>query len=153
MGTVFWDYRGVIDTDFLETRKTINAAYYCEELDKLKLKIRQKRGGLLRSGVCFLHDNARPHTARVTFAKLHHFGWEVLPHPAYSPDLSPCDYHLFGPLKEYLGGKRFKSDKEVKQNVEQWLRQRPKNFFEAGIRKLPERWEKCIMKEGDYLEK
>jgi len=37
---------------------------------------------------------------------------EVLPHPAYSPDLAPSDFHLFGPLKEALGGKR-RDDDEV----------------------------------------
>ncbi|BFZ03435.1 hypothetical protein BsWGS_06474 [Bradybaena similaris] len=28
----------------------------------------------------------------------------VLTDPAYSPDLSPCDFHLFGPLKRALKG-------------------------------------------------
>jgi hypothetical protein len=27
--------------------------------------------------------------------------------PPYSPDLSPCDYHVFGPLKKTLKGRRF----------------------------------------------
>jgi len=40
--------------------------------------------------------------------------WEVLPHPAYSPDLAPTDFHVFGPLKEALGGKGLKADNEVK---------------------------------------
>jgi len=40
--------------------------------------------------------------------------WEVLPHPAYSPDLAPRDFHLFCPNKEALGGKRFRADDEVK---------------------------------------
>jgi hypothetical protein len=39
--------------------------------------------------------------------------WNVLPHPAYSPDLAPSDYHLFGPLKENLGGNRFYNNEEV----------------------------------------
>jgi len=33
--------------------------------------------------------------------------WTALEHPPYSPDLSPCDYHMFGPLKEALGGTAF----------------------------------------------
>jgi len=32
--------------------------------------------------------------------------WEVLQHPACSPDLVPSDFHLFGPLKGALGGKK-----------------------------------------------
>jgi hypothetical protein len=33
--------------------------------------------------------------------------WNVLPHPSYSPNLGPSDYHLFGLVTEYLGGKGF----------------------------------------------
>ncbi|GFO30057.1 histone-lysine N-methyltransferase [Plakobranchus ocellatus] len=35
---------------------------------------------------------------------LQRYGWKILPHPAYSPDLAPSDFHLFGPLKRHLGG-------------------------------------------------
>jgi len=32
--------------------------------------------------------------------KIENLFWTILEHPLYSPDLSPCDYYLFGPLKE-----------------------------------------------------
>jgi hypothetical protein len=32
---------------------------------------------------------------------------ESSPHPPYSPDLAPSDFHLFGPLKDALRGRRF----------------------------------------------
>jgi len=28
--------------------------------------------------------------------------WTVFPHPRYSPDLVPSDFHLFGPLQDAL---------------------------------------------------
>jgi histone-lysine N-methyltransferase SETMAR len=40
--------------------------------------------------------------------------WEILLHPAYSPDLVPSDFHLFSPVKDALGGKRFRADNEIK---------------------------------------
>ncbi|GBP18354.1 hypothetical protein EVAR_14747_1 [Eumeta japonica] len=36
-------------------------------------------------------------------AKIHELRYELLPHPAYSPDLAPCDYYLFPNLKKWLG--------------------------------------------------
>jgi len=36
--------------------------------------------------------------------------YEVLPHPPYSPDLAPSDFHLFGSLQEFLGGQYFSTD-------------------------------------------
>jgi len=63
--------------------------------------------------VLLLHDNASPHTASQTAETINHLGFEVLKHPAYSPDLAPSDYHLYGPLKNALRGRRFSTDKEV----------------------------------------
>ena len=91
--------------------------------------------------------STRPHTASQTFETINHLGFEVLEHPAYSPDLAPSDYHLFGPLKNALRGRRFSTDKEVQEAVHKWLRDQPKSFFLERIRKLVDRWTKCIEKE------
>jgi len=79
--------------------------------------------------------------------------WNVLPHPPYSPDLAPSDYHLFSPLKEHLGGKRFCKSEEVIHDVQEWLHWQPKDFFLSGICKLLDRWRKYIINQGDYVEK
>jgi hypothetical protein len=60
----------------------------------------------------------------------------VLPHPAYSLDLAPSDFHLFSRLKEDLRGQTFSSDKEVKAAVYQWFQEKEKGFFKDGIKKL-----------------
>jgi hypothetical protein len=41
----------------------------------------------------------------------------------------------------------------VKAAVHQWLRAQLKTFFSEGIKKLVWRWEKCITKQRDYIEK
>lgn len=79
--------------------------------------------------------------------------WTPLEHPPYSPDLSPCDFHMFGVLKEALGGEKFNNDAEVEQYVRNWLLECPSSFFDEGIKKLPIRWRKCISVEGNYVEK
>jgi hypothetical protein len=67
----------------------------------------------------------------------------------YSPELAPADYHLFGPLKQHLDGKRFRNNEEVVQDIQEWLHSQPKDFFLSGIRKLPGRWRRCIANQGD----
>jgi histone-lysine N-methyltransferase SETMAR len=47
-------------------------------------------------------DKARPHTSAATTDAFVCVGFTVLPHPAYSPDLAPTDFHLFPKLKEEL---------------------------------------------------
>ncbi|GFO33991.1 histone-lysine N-methyltransferase SETMAR [Plakobranchus ocellatus] len=82
------DAKGVILLDILPQGQCINAARYCSILDRLKEAIRRKRPGLLRRGVVLQLDNATPHSANLTQQWLQGYGWEILPHPAHSPDLA-----------------------------------------------------------------
>lgn len=154
MMTIFWDSMGPVFVDFLEDQSTINSTYYCDMLiNKVKPAILKKRPGYQRRGIILLHDNARPHTAQKTQETIDKLHWELLPHPPYSPDLAPSDFHLFGPLKDYLRGQKFIDNNHVKENVLNWLRGQDKSFFAAGINKLIHRWDKCINVCGDYIEK
>jgi hypothetical protein len=45
------------------------------------------------------------------------------------------------------------ANEEEIQAVHKWLRDQPKTFCVEGIRKLVDRWTKCIEKEGDCVEK
>jgi len=87
---------------------------------QVKAAIRNKRKRAQMS-VSFLQDNSRPHMAARTMDTIQKLKWNVLPHPPYSLDLAPSDYHLFGPLKKHLGGKRFRNNEEVIQAVQEWL--------------------------------
>ncbi|GFR79425.1 histone-lysine N-methyltransferase SETMAR [Elysia marginata] len=48
------------------------------------------------------------------------FGWLQVgtagqEHPCYSPDLAPCDFHLFPKIKEHLRGQRFETEEDIIQ--------------------------------------
>jgi histone-lysine N-methyltransferase SETMAR len=88
-----------------------------------------------------------------TQAVLREFGWEVFEHPAYSPELAPSDFHLFPKLKEFFGGRRFKSGEEVKKDaVKEWLNGLAAEVYDEGIQKLVTRCDKCLNVGGDYVE-
>jgi hypothetical protein len=109
---------------------TVTSATYSNILrENLKPAIRQKRRGLLTMGVCLLHDNPRPPTAAATVWIIRELRYECIPHPPYSPNLVPSDFHVFGPLKGALSGTQFQNDDEVRSAVHEWLHTRPKEFF------------------------
>ena len=133
---------------------TVNGATYSNlPKNHLRPAIKSKRCRLLSTGVLLQHDNARTHTACSAVATIRDLSFECLPHPLYSPDLAPSDFHVFGPLKEVMGGKSFRSDEEVQQAVHEWLRSHPKDFFSRGIHALPKHWNTCMVRNGDYVEK
>ena len=63
METVFWDRRGLLLVELLERNATVSTERYCNTLTNLKRAIQNKQRSMLSSGVIFLHDNARLHTA------------------------------------------------------------------------------------------
>ena len=94
MATIFWDAKGVIMLDFLPKRSTITGVYYANLLDQLRTAIREKRQGKLSKGVLLQQDNTRVHNCKVAMDAVERNGYELIPHPAYSPDLAPSDFFL-----------------------------------------------------------
>ncbi|GFV95855.1 mariner Mos1 transposase [Trichonephila clavipes] len=102
--------------------------------------------------VILQHDNARPHVTKVVKTYLETLKWEVLPHPPYFPDLAPSDYHLFRSMAHGLADQHFWSYEEVKNWNDSWITSKDDQFFQRGIRTLPERWEKVVASDGQYFE-
>ena len=107
VATVFWDAKGVIVLDFLPKRSTITGVYYANLLDQLRTAIHEKRWGKLSKGVLLQQDNARVHTCKVAIDAVERNRYELIPHPAYSPDLAPSDFFLFPNLKKDIHGLPF----------------------------------------------
>ncbi|GFO15225.1 serine/threonine-protein kinase atm [Plakobranchus ocellatus] len=60
---------------------------------------------------------------------LQRYGWEILPHPAHSPDLAPSYFHLFGPLKRHLGGMAFETEDDLISELRNWFDNLDVDFF------------------------
>ncbi|GBM97278.1 hypothetical protein AVEN_128810-1 [Araneus ventricosus] len=100
-------------------------------LDTLCAAIKEgHRSGMLFSEVVLLHDNTQPHTPTRTLNKLTKFGWTVFEHQPQSPDLSPCDFHIFRKLKKVLEGRRFCSVSEVVGTIRNWFQTQRNSFCE-----------------------
>ena len=149
MATVFWYAQGVIMLDFLAKKSTITVAYFANLLDQLRTVIR----GKLSEEILLQQDNARVHTCKIAMDAVEWNGYELIPHHAYSPDLAPSDYFLFPNLKKDIRGRHFRSNEEVVAAVEEWVRDKDPGFFSSGLMALEHRWSKCIILEGNYIEK
>ena len=105
-----------------------------------------------RKKILFLQVNAPAHKSIATTAKINDLKLQLLLHPPYSPDLAPSDYYLFPNLKRWLINKKFSSREEIIDAAEEYFAELPENYFSDEIKKLENRWNKCIELKGDYIE-
>ena len=78
----------------------------------------------------------RLHIADMTKEAIQTHGWEVLPHPPYSPDLAPTDFHLFRSLSNAMHGISFNNDAELKAWLMNFSSQNPVISAEEALKTL-----------------
>ena len=61
-------------------------------------------------GVFCCNRTTRESTLAVAMDAVERNGYELIPHPAYWPDLAPSDFFLFPNLKKDIRGLHFRSD-------------------------------------------
>ena len=151
---IWWDQLGVIYYELLQPGETITGARYRTQLMRLSRALQEKRPQYEQrhEKVMLLHDNARPHVAQVVKTYLETLKWDVLPHPPYSPDIAPSDYHLFRSMAHGLAEQHFHYYEEAKNWVDSWIAAKDEQFFRRGIRMLPERWEKVVASDEQYFQ-
>ena len=130
-----------------------NWSVLCKHVRPAENRHREKRRGKLSKGVLLQQDNVRVPTCKVAMDAVKRNRYELIPHPAYSPDLAPSNFFLFPNLKKDIRGLHFLSDEEVVMAVEEWVNGKDPDFFSSGLMALEHHWSKCITLEGNYIEK
>jgi hypothetical protein len=77
---------------------------------------------------------------------------KLMGHPAYSTDLSPCDFWLFPKIKQPFRGKNFQDMNEFHAAVQEQMDSLQKEDFYQCYEQWFERMNKCISVQGHYLE-
>ena len=151
MVLVFFDSEGIVYHRYLAQGQRVTTDVYVDVLKNVVDAVRKKRLEHVPRGWTLLHDNARVHTSAKVRSFIQRNNIKVLDHPAYSPDLSPCDYFLFSRLKLPLRGGRFGTCNELTHARDEALKDLSKNGYLFVLERLRELWQLCIEKGGEYL--
>jgi len=89
--------------------------------------------------------------AKLTRQFLEERHWTTVPHPPYSPDLAPSDYHLFRALKHHLQNKKFENEDQLKNALSDFFEDQPPSSWLTGIDDLPIKWLSVVDTEGEYI--
>ena len=96
MVTVWWSGSCLIHYGFLNPSETITSEKYAQQIGERHRKLQLLQLALVsRRDPILLQDNAWLHVPPPPLQKLNDLGYEVLPHPPYSPDFLPTSYHFF----------------------------------------------------------
>jgi hypothetical protein len=91
-----------------------NTAFFAKSVvSDLVEHVCQESPGKTVRGIMIHLYNARPHNSRKSEAALTATTARRIPAPAYSPDLSPSDFLVFGILKERMSGTSYSSPDEL----------------------------------------
>jgi histone-lysine N-methyltransferase SETMAR len=101
----------------------------------------------------FHHDNAPSHRAAETQYTIRKLGFEVPEHPAYSPDLAPCDFFLFPTLKNVLRGEHFDGVDELSYAVQGAISEINNGSYFNSFMSWINRCKQCVSFHGEYFEK
>ena len=66
MSIVFFDWQGIIHSEFVTCVSTVNAALYVNAMQRLREKVRRKRPEIWQNKLWMVdHDNTRSHSSLV----------------------------------------------------------------------------------------
>ena len=146
---IFFDSKGPVLQIPVPKGSSVTGKFYRESVLTQLVDFYQKRRPYTGvRGIKLLHDNAPAHKSATVQEYLKESGLNVLDHPAYSPDLSPCDFWLFPRLKEMLAGSRC----GIGSAVYYCLQHIPKADYRAAFWKWVDRCKMCVEADGAYFE-
>jgi len=85
-----------VHKEYVPPGQTVNGKFYSEGLRRLRENVRHKWPEVWKNEDRLLHHNNVPaHTSLVVREFLTKNNMTTVLHPAYSPDLAPCDFYAF----------------------------------------------------------
>ena len=110
----------------------VNEQLYHEILALLRDAVRRKKPEMWESQTWMLHhDNAPTHVSLLISSYLAKYHKSVVPHPTYSPELTPAEFFLFPKFKATLKECRFQTIEEIQGNATRELRAITENEYQG----------------------
>ncbi len=152
---MFFDREGMVHKEWVPDGVGISSEVYIQVLEGMRVSLRRRRPHLWAGNVnwALLHDGAPAHCAGPTLRYLNYHGFTLMPHPGYSPDISPCDYWIFSRIKREVQGIRYRSLADLSTAVDQVIHAIPQREFASAMDRYPERLRKLIAARGAYFER
>lgn len=146
--------KGLVLMDVLPKNTSFTAEYFTNNiLAQFESSVNNMKGVLSSIKIRLHMENAKPHNAKLSKEKMEQLLIERLPHPAYSPDISPNDFFLNGYIKNKLKGKAFKSREALIDAIVEIIQKIEKNVWISAYDEWIRRLQEVIDNNGEYTHK
>ena len=147
---IWWNRKGMLYYKLLPRGITITADIILLPTTETSCRRNPRKTTKRLHEVMQLHDYVRPHSSILTKNTIQELGSEVIPHPPYSPNLAPSDFHISRSLSNNLQGTLF-LDENILRTLLDYFNSNPRDFYRRGIEKLLQHWQTVVNCEGEYI--
>jgi hypothetical protein len=138
--------------DALPAGEKFRARYFCDNIvpqiaKQRSLDTRQDRG---RKFVVHM-DDGTPERAKLTKSCCTTLRLREADHSAYSPDIAPSDFSLFGKLKRQMAGSEFESPEDLLATMRRLTNAISREELGSVFQECERILEECIRISGDYV--
>lgn len=148
MYCIFFNSKGPVQISYQSQNDTFTSVHYIQSLTEAALNLSN-----FASPKIILHqDNCAVHMSNICKEYYARNRIQLMGHPAYSPDLAPCDFWLFKILKKEFRGKEFDNEDDLAAAVYEYLGSIPTEEYEKCFKEWFIRMKKCIQANGEYFE-
>jgi hypothetical protein len=152
MVSAYFSRCGFVSVEFLPMGQKHNSQFFIETvLPSIEKKFAEGHPKL-RTTAAHLHvDNAKPRTSKMSIKKIEELGFILASQLPHSTDLAPCDFFLFGHLKQHLEGEHFTREDQVIAAVRTILDKIPLQTFQNVMDDWQNQLRRFIQVGGEYL--
>ena len=136
---------------------TVTSARYVEMLNDFLYPDLQRRG-VDMTNMWFQQDDATSHTATQSMNVLRRmFPERIISRfgdlcwPSRSPDLSVCDFFLWGYLKSRVYISKPRTIDQLKSSIREEIQRLPTTMLHKSMQSFQERLRMCVQKRGSHL--
>jgi hypothetical protein len=152
MVSAYFSRCGFVSVEFLPMGQNYNSQFFTETvLPSIEKKLAECRPRLGTTAAHLHVNNAKPHTSKMSIERIEELDFILVPQPHYSPDLAPCDFFLFGYLKQHLEGKYVTREDSVIVAVRDVFDKIPLQTLQNVMDDWQYRLRRCIQLGGEYL--
>lgn len=148
--TIFFSCEGLLTKNLAPLNSRVNGTYYCHTVLPELLHAFQEQHP--HDKLRLHHDNAPAHRSGVVMEFIRDKNIEIVPHPAYSPDLAPADFWLFPLLKSHLLNNSYSSRIALGMAVSNFLTSVSDSDWSGFVPLWQRRLKLCVEHGGNYFE-